>query len=76
MTSSTNWDEMEKAESGAALSESNNEEITFRSKTLKNIPSNYFDAHEKIKESGKTPLLLTAYMIVALQEKLERDGAL
>lgn len=76
MTKSTDWDAMEAAGNDAALSENDDQAITLRTKTIKTIPSNYFDAHSTLKKSGKTGLLLTAYMIEALREKLERDGAL
>lgn len=76
MSKTTDWDAMEAAGNNAALSENDDQEVTLRTKTIKTIPSNYFDAHTTLKKSGKTGLLLTAYMIEALREKLERDGAL
>ncbi len=77
MGKNINFDKLEQAGKNAALSEQQSEEaITLRTKTIKTIPSNYFTAHEQLKKQGKTGLLLTAYMIEALREKLERDGAL
>ena len=77
MAKSIDFDALEKAGMNAGLSEKPSDEAVFmRTKTIKTIPSNYFTAHETLKSSGKTGLLLTAYMIEALREKLERDGAL
>lgn len=74
---SINFEALEQAGNDAALTEKQSGEVvTMKSKTIKTIPSNYFTAHENLKSSGKTGLLLTAYMIEALREKLERDGAL
>jgi len=77
MAKTIDFDALEQAGNNAALTEQPSaQEITIKSKTIKTIPSNYFDAHSTLKKSGKTGLLLTAYMIEALREKLERDGAL
>ena len=71
------FNKLEAAGKGAALSEKTQIEITgARSKTLKNIPVRFFKAHEKLKLDGKTGLLFTAYILEALREKLERDNAL
>jgi hypothetical protein len=72
----TDWDAMGAAGNDAALSENDDQGVSLRTKTIKTIPSNYFEAHSQLKKSGKTGLLLTAYMIEALREKLARDGAL
>lgn len=76
MNKPVDWDAMEEAGNNAALSENDDQAVTLKTKTIKTIPSNYFEAHKTLKKSGKTGLLLTAYMIEALREKLERDGAL
>ena len=77
MAKKIDFEALEKAGNNAALTEQPTaQEVTMKSKTIKTIPSNYFTAHDKLKSSGKTGLLLTAYMIEALREKLERDGAL
>lgn len=71
------FNKLEAASKGAALSEKSQNKITgVRSKTLKNIPSRFFEAHDKLKQDGKTGLLFTGYILEALREKLERDNAL
>lgn len=47
-----------------------------RPKNLKAVPEQYFESHLKLVNSNKTTLSMTAYIIEALREKLERDGAL
>ncbi|QCR38932.1 chaperonin [Nissabacter sp. SGAir0207] len=47
-----------------------------RTKTLKAIPTSYFDAHQKLRDNNKTGLDFSNYILEALREKLERDGAL
>lgn len=49
---------------------------TVRSKTLKAIPTNYFDAHQKLRDTNRTNLDFSNYIMEALREKLERDGGL
>lgn len=71
-----NWDSFEDMGKDAALSENNTPEITLRTKTIKTIPSTYFDGHKNLKKSGKTGLLFTGYILEAIREKLERDGQL
>jgi hypothetical protein len=76
MTKTINWDSMEEAGKDAALSENDGGNITYRTKTIKTIPSNYFDSHDALKKSGKTGLLFSAYILEAIKEKLKRDGGL
>lgn len=40
------------------------------------MPILYFEAHNTLKESGKTGLDFSRYIIEALREKLEMDGGL
>ncbi|NQD63734.1 chaperonin [Enterobacter sp. CM29] len=47
-----------------------------RTKTLKAIPEFYFDAHENLRTTNKTNLPFSNYIMEAIREKLERDGAL
>lgn len=47
-----------------------------RPKTLKAIPTTYFDAHQKLRDTNKTNLDFANYIMEALREKLERDGSL
>lgn len=49
---------------------------TVRSKTLKAIPTTYFDAHKKLRDTNKTNLDFANYIMEALREKLERDGGI
>lgn len=46
-----------------------------RAKSIRAIPAEYFEMHDQLKKNRKTSLDLSAYMIEALREKLERDGA-
>lgn len=47
-----------------------------KAKNLKAIPVSYFDAHAELKATSKTSLDFSSYIIEAIREKLERDGAL
>lgn len=47
-----------------------------RSKNLRAVPESYFEAHAQLKASNKTSLDFSAYILEALREKLESDGAL
>lgn len=47
-----------------------------RTKTLKAIPASYFDLHKDLRKSNKTALDFSSYIMEALREKFERDGAL
>lgn len=47
-----------------------------RTKTLKAIPASYFDAHQALRDSNRTVLDFSSYIMEALREKFERDGAL
>ena len=47
-----------------------------KAKNLKAIPLSYFTAHAELKLSSKTSLDFSSYIIEAIREKLERDGAI
>jgi hypothetical protein len=47
-----------------------------KAKNLKAIPLSYFEAHAELKSSSKTSLDFSSYIIEAIREKLERDGAI
>lgn len=47
-----------------------------KAKNLKAIPLSYFEAHAELKLSSKTSLDFSSYIIEAIREKLERDGAI
>lgn len=47
-----------------------------KAKNLKAIPLSYFEAHADLKAASKTSLDFSSYIIEAIREKLERDGAL
>ncbi|HBV9421523.1 TPA: molecular chaperone GroEL [Klebsiella pneumoniae] len=47
-----------------------------KAKNLKAIPLSYFEAHAELKFSSKTSLDFSSYIIEAIREKLERDGAI
>lgn len=47
-----------------------------RSKNLRAVPETYFEAHAQLKALNKTSLDFSAYILEALREKLENDGAL
>lgn len=47
-----------------------------KAKNLRAVPVTYFDAHARLKSSSKTSLDFSAYILEAIREKLERDGAL
>lgn len=47
-----------------------------KAKNLKAIPLSYFEAHTELKLSSKTSLDFSSYIIEAIREKLERDGAI
>lgn len=49
---------------------------TVRTKTLKAIPTTYFEAHQKLRDTNKTNLDFSNYIMEALREKLEREGAI
>ena len=66
------------AANGAALKEVVNASIEkgVRPKKLNNVPKNYFDIHQKLKESGRTTLNFEAYIMEALREKFKKDNAI
>ncbi|KIG83327.1 molecular chaperone GroEL [Escherichia coli] len=47
-----------------------------KAKNLKAIPLSYFEAHSELKATSKTSLDFSSYIIEAIREKLERDGAI
>ena len=47
-----------------------------KAKNLKAIPLSYFEAHAELKATSKTSLDFSSYIIEAIREKLERDGAI
>ncbi|TNL03770.1 molecular chaperone GroEL [Kosakonia cowanii] len=47
-----------------------------RAKNLRAIPVSYFDAHAQLKNTNKTSLDFSSYILEALREKLEKDGAI
>lgn len=47
-----------------------------RTKTLKSVPASYFEAHSQLRSQNRTYLDFSSYIMEALREKLERDGAL
>ncbi|AZS59302.1 MULTISPECIES: molecular chaperone GroEL [Pectobacterium] len=47
-----------------------------KAKNLKAIPISYFEAHADLKTTSKTSLDFSSYIIEAIREKLERDGAI
>ncbi len=47
-----------------------------RAKTLRSMPSAFFDAHEKLVNRGDTTLDFSNYIVEAVREKLKRDGAI
>lgn len=48
----------------------------YKAKSLRAVPINFFEAHEKLRGEGKTTLDMSSYILEALREKLERDDAL
>ncbi|EPP5712231.1 hypothetical protein ACUT54_003306 [Vibrio cholerae] len=68
------WDALGKVGSEAPLKETTDTKT--KPKHLKSVPVAYFQKHEELKTNGGTSLDFTSYIIEALREKLERDGAL
>nr|WP_275234103.1 chaperonin [Pantoea ananatis] len=64
---------MLKVNSPASLTPTKRE---LRTKTLKAIPVSYFEAHQKLRDSNGTILDFSNYIMEALREKLEKDGAI
>lgn len=52
------------------------EQAKTKAKNLKAIPLSYFEAHAELKATSKTSLDFSSYIIEAIREKLERDGAI
>ncbi|MGA4583934.1 molecular chaperone GroEL [Enterobacter hormaechei] len=44
-------------------------------KMLAAMPTEYVEAHEQLRESGRTAMNLSSYIYEAVREKLVRDGA-
>lgn len=70
------WDKLGSVGKDAALKENTSQDTSTKSKSLRAVPSAYFTKHAELKTDGKTSLDFTAYIIEAIREKLERDGAL
>lgn len=69
------FDELETADTGAALKEQPKvEQSTTKAKHLNAMPSAFFDGHKKGKETGKTSLDFSQYIYEAIREKLQKDG--
>lgn len=47
-----------------------------KSKSLASVPIHYFDLHKELKDTNKTNLDFSNYILEALREKLARDGVL
>ncbi len=76
MSNSTDWEKLSKVGNDAPLKESGNAGNATKPKSLRAVPVAYFTKHAELKEEGKTSLDFSAYIIEAVREKLERDGAL
>ena len=46
-----------------------------RAKTLRSVPSIFFEAHENLIKKGDTSLDFSSYIVEAIREKLKRDNA-
>ncbi|MCU6339175.1 chaperonin [Enterobacter quasiroggenkampii] len=44
-------------------------------KMLAAMPTEYVEAHEQLRESGRTAMNFSSYIYEAVREKLVRDGA-
>ncbi|EKI3096530.1 chaperonin [Escherichia coli] len=44
-------------------------------KTVAAMPTEYVEAHERLRKSGKSGVNFSSYIYEAVREKLERDGA-
>jgi hypothetical protein len=71
----TNWDKLDGVGKSAPLTENIQNKPRTRAKNLKSVPAAYFEKHANLKESGKTSLDFSSYILEALREKLERDNA-
>lgn len=79
MSKGKDWDALGKVGQNAALTENKTGDkpvATTKAKHLKAVPTSYFDKHKEVKDAGKTSLDFSAYIIEAIREKLERDGAM
>lgn len=78
MAKGLDWDKLGKVGEKATLKETPTaqEPAKTKSKSLRAVPASFFDKHAELKAAGKTSLDFSAYIIEALREKLERDGAL
>lgn len=47
-----------------------------KSKSLAAVPTHYFDLHKELRDTNKTNLDFSNYILEALREKLEKDGVL
>lgn len=74
---SKDWDKLVNVGKQAPLKETTKKITTFsKAKLLNAVPTRYFDAHHELKENGKTSLDFSRYILEALREKLEKEGAL
>lgn len=71
-----NWDKLGQVGGKAVLKENKASSSGTKPKNLKSVPVSFFDKHKELRENGKTSLDFSAYIIEALREKLEKDGAL
>ncbi len=53
-----------------------NQDKKTRAKTLRAMPSLFFEAHERLLNKGDTSLDFSNYIVEAVREKLKKDGAL
>ncbi|PMN73131.1 hypothetical protein [Enterovibrio norvegicus] len=71
------WDKLGKVGDAAPLKENkDNAGKSSKPKLLSAVPVSYFDGHDALKNRGGTGLSFSAYILEAVREKLERDGAL
>lgn len=75
-TSKSNFfDELETADTGAALKEqSKTTPASTKPKHLNAMPAGFFDAHKNGKKNGVTSLDFSQYIYEATREKLQKDG--
>ncbi|MCG6268279.1 hypothetical protein [Vibrio furnissii] len=69
------WDRLSTVGKDAPLKEAGKQSTT-KAKSLRAVPTTYFEKHEELRKDGKTSLDFSAYIIEAIREKLERDSAL
>lgn len=62
--------------SGRLQSQVESNDRQTKSKSLKAVPVIYFDLHKSLRDSNKTNLDFSNYILEALREKLAKDGVL